>query len=244
MAIRFKDFVRIIRSLLRRCSAIKRAAVPFLLFLFGFILGALCLVPLIHQTPDTTPAVSIASGSVLEGEDGAVTFSAKDTTGLLRMAAGVAEALKNRDYEMLASFVHPERGVTLTPYSTVDLETDQNFTADQIRDLKDDTTRYLWGYEDGRGEPIRMTIAQFLSEYIFSVDYTQATSVGVDEVVMSGNALENVGEAYPDCRYVDLCYPSLDPTYSGLDWCSLKLVFAPTQSGWYLVGLIHSQWTI
>ena len=24
----------------------------------------------------------------------------------------------------------------------------------------------------------------------------------------------------------------------------LKIVFAPTQSGWYLVGLIHSQWTI
>ena len=102
----------------------------------------------------------------------------------------------------------------------------------------------LWGYEDGRGEPIQMTIVQFLEEFIFSVDYTQATAVGVDQVVMSGNSLENVQDAYPDCRFVDLCYPSLDPAYEGLDWCSLKMVFAPTQSGWYLVGLIHSQWTI
>ena len=93
-------------------------------------------------------------------------------------------------------------------------------------------------------EPIQRTIAQFLEEFIFSVDYTQATSVGVDEIVMSGNSLENLKEAYPDCRFVDLCYPSLDPAYEGLDWCSLKIVFAPTQSGWYLVGLIHSQWTI
>ena len=93
-------------------------------------------------------------------------------------------------------------------------------------------------------EPIRRTIAQFLEEFIFSVDYTQSTSVGVDEIVMSGNSLENLKEAYPDCRFVDLCYPSLDPAYEGLDWCSLKMVFAPTQSGWYLVGLIHSQWTI
>lgn len=156
----------------------------------------------------------------------------------------MAEALKYKDYEALAGYVHPERGVTFTAYSTVNLETDQNFSADQIRELAQDDTRYLWGYEDGRGEPIQRTIAQFLEEFIFSVDYTQATSVGVDEIVMSGNSLENLKEAYPDCRFVDLCYPSLDPAYEGLDWCSLKIVFAPTQSGWYLVGLIHSQWTI
>ena len=126
----------------------------------------------------------------------------------------------------------------------MDFDQDQCFTADQIRVLRDDATRYLWGYSDGRGEPIQMTILEFLEEYIFSVDYTQATSVGVDQVVMTGNSLENVRDAYPDCRFVDLCYPSLDPAYSGLDWCSLKMVFAPTQSGWYLVGLIHSQWTI
>ena len=214
----------------------KRAAVPLILFLFGFLLGLLCLFPMSSRPPDT------GSG----GEDGGEVpaFTSKDTTALLRSAAGVAEALKYKDYEALAGYVHPERGVTFTAYSTVNLETDQNFSADQIRELAQDDTRYLWGYEDGRGEPIQRTIAQFLEEFIFSVDYTQATSVGVDEIVMSGNSLENLKEAYPDCRFVDLCYPSLDPAYEGLDWCSLKIVFAPTQSGWYLVGLIHSQWTI
>ena len=115
-----------------------------------------------------------------EGEDGGEvpTFTSKDTAALLRSAAGVAEALKYKDYEALAGYVHPERGVTFTAYSTVNLETDQNFSADQIRELAQDDTRYLWGYEDGRGEPIRRTIAQFLEEFIFSVDYTQSTSVG------------------------------------------------------------------
>ena len=222
----------------------RRAAVPLLLFLFGFILGLLCLVPRLSRTPDTTPVASVSpSGSQESGEE-ASAFSAKDTAALLRASAGVAEALKKGDYETLAAYVHPERGVTLTPYSTVDFDQDQCFTADQIRVLRDDATRYLWGYSDGRGEPIQMTFVEFLGEYAFSVDYTQATSVGVDQVVMTGNSLENVRDAYPDCRFVDLCYPSLDPAYSGLDWCSLKMVFAPTQSGWYLVGLIHSQWTI
>ena len=221
----------------------KRAAVPFLLFLFGFILGFLCLIPRLSQDPDTTPATPLSSADAA-AEGGEAMFSAKDTAALLRSAAGVAEALKQQDYDTLARYVHPEYGVTFSPYSTVDLEADQNFTADQIRVLREDENRYLWGYSDGRGEPIQLTISQCLEEFIFSVDYTQAPAVGVDEIVMSGNSLENLQEAYPDCRFVDLCYPGLDPAYEGLDWCSLKMVFAPTQSGWYLVGLIHSQWTI
>lgn len=222
----------------------KRAAVPLILFLFGFVLGLLCLFPLHSSSPQRLPADPLAPAGSQSSQESASAFSSKDTAALLRSAASVAEALKHKDYGVLANYVHPERGVTFSPYSTVNLETDQNFTADQIRDLEADDTRYLWGYEDGRGEPIRLTISQFLEEYIFSVDYTQAPSVGVDQIVMSGNSLENLQEAYPSCRFVDLCYPGLDPAYEGLDWCSLKMVFAPTQSGWYLVGLIHSQWTI
>ncbi len=220
----------------------KRAAVSMLLFLFGFILGVLSLFPMLSQGPDVTPALVVPAEK--SGEAVQDVFSSRDTAALLQAAAGTAEALKEKDYEALAGYVHPEEGVTFSPYSTVDHGADQRFTADEIRVLAQDDARYLWGYEDGRGEPIEMTIAQFLEEYIFSVDYTQAPSVGVDEIVMSGNSLENVREAYPGCRFVDLCYPGLLEENEGLDWCSLKMVFAPTQSGWYLVGLIHSQWTI
>ncbi len=65
----------------------------------------------------------------------------------------------------------------------------------------------------------------------------------MDQVVLSGNALENVAQAYP----LPVCGPVLsgrDPDLGGLDWCSLKLVFAPLEGQWWLVGLIHSQWTI
>ena len=126
----------------------------------------------------------------------------------------------------------------------MDLSTDRNFTADEIRGLTENPRQYLWGYEDGRGSPILLTMEEFVRQYIFAVDYTQAPKVGVDQVVLSGNALENVAQAYPDCRFVDLCYPELDPDFGGLDWCSLKLVFTPLEGQWRLGGLIHSQWTI
>ena len=45
-------------------------------------------------------------------------------------------------------------GLTFTACSTVDLSTDRNFTADEIRGLTENPRQYLWGYEDGRGSPI------------------------------------------------------------------------------------------
>ncbi len=218
----------------------RRAAFPLLLFLFGFVLGLLCLFPIhtMSSEPDAAPLTANA-----RSEEAAPAQTAS-TSGLLRAAACAAEALKAEDYEALGDLVHPERGLTFTAFSTVDLSADRNFTADEIRSLTENSRQYLWGYEDGRGGPILLTMEEFIQQYIFAVDYTQAPEVGVDQAVLSGNALENAAQAYPGCRFVDLCYPGLDPDFGGLDWCSLKLVFAPLEGQWRLVGLIHSQWTI
>lgn len=219
----------------------RRAVFPLLLFLFGFVLGLLCLFPIHTMSPESDAAPLTAAAR--SGEESAPAREAS-TSGLLRAAARAAEALKAEDYGALGNLVHPERGLTFTASSTVDLEADRNFTADEIRGLTKNSRQYLWGYEDGRGDPILLTMEEFMQQYIFAVDYTQAPEVGVDQVVLSGNALENVAQAYPGCRFVDLCYPELDPDFGGLDWCSLKLVFAPLEGQWRLVGLIHSQWTI
>lgn len=218
----------------------RRAVFPLLLFLFGFVLGLLCLFPIHTISPELDAAPLTAAAR--SGEEAPV--QAASTSGLLGAAARAAEALKAEDYGALGNLVHPERGLTFTASSTVDLEADRNFTADEIRGLTKNSRQYLWGYEDGRGDPILLTMEEFMQQYIFAVDYTKAPEVGVDQVVLSGNALENVAQAYPGCRFVDLCYRELNPDFGGLDWCSLKLVFEPLEGQWRLVGLIHSQWTI
>ena len=78
---------------------------------------------------------------------------------------------------------------------------------------------------------------------MYNEDYARAPEVGVDTVFLSGNALENVSDAYPDARFVDYAFPGLDPELEGFDWCSLKLVFEPWENEWYLVGLVHGEWT-
>ena len=170
--------------------------------------------------------------------------SQPDNFSLLYAACAVAQSIREQDYAALASYVHPQQGVTFMPYSTVHPQEDLTFTAGQIRDLANDETVYTWGFADGKGAPIQMTLEEYFAAYVFSTDYTQAPHLGIDQIIMNGNALENLAEAYPDCHFVDFCFPSLNSVNQGQDWCSLKVVFQTYQDTWKLVALVHGQWTI
>ena len=146
--------------------------------------------------------------------------------------------------EALAALVHPEKGVTLTPYSTVEPSCDRNLLPAQLVLLPEDDIPYVWGIEDGTGAPIELTGREYFERYVFNADYTAAPETAVDTVLMQGNALENVASAYPEGRFVEYHFPGLDEQMAGYDWCSLKLVFECYQGDWYLVGLVHSEWTV
>lgn len=191
---------------------------------------------------DTSPDQTMVKGTISASYP--ASLNPEDNCGLMAAAYRVLNALKKNDYDQLASAVHPDKGVTFTPYSTVDPDINVNLSSLQVSKLASDETVYTWGYVSGRGNLIEMTIPQYLENYVYDADYSQAPEIGVDRVLISGNALENVAVAYPGCRYVDFCYPSVDPINQGLDWHSLKLVFEPGETRWLLVGIIHSQWTV
>ena len=132
---------------------------------------------------------------------------------------------------------------TSAPFSTVTPDCDRCLTAAQVSGLAEDEEVYVWGVMAGSGAPIRATAAEYFDRFVYNEDYARAPEVGVDAVLLSGNALENVSDAYPDARFVDYAFPGLDPELEGFDWCSLKLVFEPWENEWYLVGLVHGEWT-
>ena len=112
-----------------------------------------------------------------------------------------------------------------------------------VRQFSTDQTVYTWGVSDGL-QPDRATPAEYFSTYVFNTDYTQAPEIGVDRILQSGNALENLTEAYPGCRFAESHFPGLiRQRRAGLVFPG-KLVFSPSDSCWQLVGIIHSQWTI
>lgn len=192
-----------------------------------------------------SPSRSAAPEATCPAQDGLFSqMSAADNRALLNQAEVVLALIQTRDFQELAKEVHPQRGVTFTPYSTVDPEYDVTLTAAQLaRAAADDETR-CWGYADGSGLPISLTTAQYFDQYVYAADYSQAPIISVDYILAYGNAAENVTEAYPDGRFAEFHFPGLDPTLQGVDWCSLKLVFADHMGEWKLVGCINSQWTI
>lgn len=162
---------------------------------------------------------------------------------LLHRALEVARWLQDRDWAALAGCVHPDKGVTFTPYSSVS-DSDLHFTAEEVAAFGSDTKTYLWGSYDGSGAPMNLTVGEYFSKFVTNADYTQAPLLAVDKVISSGNAVENVSDAYPDAHFVELYYSGLDPADEGFDWCALKLVFEPADDRLMLVGIIHSEWTI
>ena len=223
-------------------SFIKRVAIitGFLALFLGFFVGTLCPAQYLPwkeretaMTPSVVNSIIVSAGSAsASGSSSANTlpaFNSSDNFPLLSSACAVVRAIQERDYDTLA---------------TVDRDSDLRFTAAQVRQFSTDQTVYTWGVSDGLGSLIELTPAEYFSTYVFNTDYTQAPEIGVDRILQSGNALENLTEAYPGCRFVEFHFPGLDPANAGLDWCSLKLVFSPSDSCWQLVGIIHSQWTI
>lgn len=212
-----------------------------LLFCFGFL------------EPDTARPTSsfLPSVSAVESGNSTAPASASDTpaldTGdnalLLESANQVAAALRDKDYKTLASFIHPVDGVLFTPYSTVEPSVNLRFSAAQIAALTENTTKYVWGISDGKGDPLEMTMKEYFARYVYNADYASAPVLGIDRVLGSGNALENVSEVFPGARFVEYYFPGINPQYNGFDWCGLKLVFSVYREQYKLIAVIHSEWT-
>jgi hypothetical protein len=161
-------------------------------------------------------------------------------------AAEAVMALKDGDMEVLSGLVHPVKGVRFSPYATVQTGAggDLLFSTSQFQLLMEDTTVYHWGVYDGSGEPIDLTFRQYFQEFVYDVDFVRPDVVGFNQVVGQGNSIDNIATAYPNGVMVEYHFEGFDPQYGGMDWRSLRLVFEGQGGTWYLVGIVHDQWTI
>lgn len=159
-------------------------------------------------------------------------------------AAQAIKAMKDYDLEALSKMVHPEKGVRFTPYAYVEADQDIVLTAQQIKDAGSDDKKYVWGSYDGSGEPIELTFEEYYKKFVYDADFVNAKEIAYNETLGKGNSLDNSKEFYKDAFIVEYHFPGIDPQYQGLDWRSLRLVFEELEGSWYLVGIIHDQWTI
>lgn len=177
--------------------------------------------------------------SSLESEVGV-----ENTNSLLIKVIEVIELIKDKDMKNLSSYVHPEKGLRFTPYPYIDLQNDQVFKAQSVAELLQDTKVYTWGSYDGSGEPIELKFNDYYDKFIYDADFANPHMIGNNVAIGTGNTIDNVDEAYPNGYFVELYFKGFEPQYEGIDWRSLKLVFEELNGAWYLVGIVHGQWTI
>jgi len=164
---------------------------------------------------------------------------------LAAVALNVVGYIGSNDFAALASIVHPDYGVVFSPYATVTLSTNKHFSAEQIAAFGADSTVYVWGVYDGSGEPIEMTPAVYFSEFVFSRNYCESPIIGVNRIIKSGNALENITETFPGVKFVDFHIPGCDKDLLGeLDWSSLRLGFEEDGGRLWLTVILNSRWTV
>lgn len=153
-------------------------------------------------------------------------------------------AIKNKDMKKLSAMVHPEKGVRFSPYSYVNTKDHRVLTPMQVEKALDDKTKYIWGSFDGSGNPINMTFKEYLERFVYSKDYASTDKIGYNKFLSGGNMINNAFEVYTNAMIVEYYIPGTNPNYGGIDYGSLRLVFEEKGTDWYLVGIIHNQWTI
>lgn len=156
----------------------------------------------------------------------------------------VIKAIAEKDVEVLASSVHPEKGVRLTPYTYVSIDKDKVITKEEIKEFFQDEEKYLFGVYDGIGDDIRLTLNDYYNEFIYPVDYLSAEQIGYNEIIGKGNMVNNQFEVYKDAIVVEYYFSGFKEEYGGVDWKSLSLVYEEYEGDWLLVGIIHNQWTV
>ena len=166
------------------------------------------------------------------------------TDNLLFRVVEIINSIKDKDFNKLSTFVHPSKGLRFSPYDYIDTETSKVFTVEEVKGLVDDEQVYLWGHYDGTGDPIELNFNEYYERFIYDADFANPQVIGNDVAVSYGNAIDNTKEIYPNSHFIELHFKGLDPKYEGMDWRSLKLIFEQEDGEWYLVAIVHGEWTI
>ena len=165
-----------------------------------------------------------------------------ESADMTMLAYRILEYIKDDDFASLSYVVHPEYGVVFSPSATINLTTDRHFSASQIVKFDSDTSAYVWGVYNGRGEPIELTPAEYFAEFVPAADFLDAKIIGINQIVRSGNALENITEVFPNVQFIDF-HLSGGELMEEFGWSSLRLGFEEYDGYYKLMLIAYSTWS-
>lgn len=164
---------------------------------------------------------------------------------IFEYANEIVKALKDRDFNKLATFVSDDMPLGFSPYSNADFNTMIYLTPSEVSSIPSDNRMLTWGVSDGSGEPIELIPLDYFDKYVYDKDFYNAPEISLDNILGAGSMIDNTSNSSNVDHFVEYHFPSFDPQYEGMDWESLRLAFHVDDNGVYkLVLIIHDCWTI
>jgi len=163
---------------------------------------------------------------------------------LFELTNKIMTSIKVKDFEKFSEFLHPILGVRFSPYSFIDTSANVKLTAGNFIEQINNQSELVWGSFDGSGEIIQLTIEEYFNRFVYNADFINAEKKSINNIIGKGNTINNLETIYNGCDYTESYFSGFDKKYEGMDWCSLRLVFKKYNDKYYLVGIVHDQWTI
>ncbi|MBL1279621.1 MAG: hypothetical protein COA33_005090 [Fluviicola sp.] len=158
------------------------------------------------------------------------------------LANKVLLSIKEKEWAKFTSYIHPTKGVRLSPY--VHIDTNSGFILRQNNFFLLQEEKQFWGYYDGSGDSITLTVKEYFNDFVYDADFLHAEKISINNFLGSGNSLYNVDEIYPNLSFVNYYFSGFEAKYDGLDWKSMSLFFDNLDGELFLVAIVHNQWTI
>ena len=165
---------------------------------------------------------------------------------LLKMTQAILTTLRNKNYSAFANYIHPAEGIRFSPYGFVDTVHDIKLSKQKFINEagKAEQDMIVWGAFDGTGDPIKMTLNNYMKRFVYDVDFSKPEKLKVNEFIGGGNSLNNLLSVYKNCDFTESHFSGFEEKYGGMDWKSLRLVFRNRNGKFLLVGIVHDEWTI
>jgi hypothetical protein len=93
----------------------------------------------------------------------------------------VLTILKNKEYKKLADYIHPELGLRFTPYAFIVVEEDVCLKPAEFLSEIEKQNVLNWGAYDGTGDPIKLSINEYFTEFVYTADFLNAEKKSLNE---------------------------------------------------------------
>jgi hypothetical protein len=197
--------------------------------------GAAAPIPGPSAVVSTQPAASPVAARQLS--------SAEAEAAIGPFVRDALAAFKKRDGPGLAALAHPSRGVRFSPYAYLN-PSNIVLPAAQLVNAFTDPTKRTWGITDGKGDPIILTFAEYAATYIYGRDFAASSQTAYNKTIGMGNTIDNTADIFPNAILFEAYDPGPDPRFKDTQWQCIRLLFERSNDRWYIVGVVHGEWTI